>query len=84
MSVITDVPVSDIPTPKSMESTALFSWFKSVFIICFSMQQSGTTAQRPTTNLWIGRFYFDTTLNLPIWVKTVSTVVWIKADGTVV
>lgn len=41
--------------------------------------ESGTTAQRPTKNLYTGRMYFDTTLGLPIWYKTAS---WVKADGT--
>lgn len=41
--------------------------------------QSGTTAQRPTTNLYNGLFYFDTTIGKPIWYLTSG---WIKADGT--
>ena len=40
---------------------------------------SGTTAQRPTKNLYEGRMYFDMTLGLPIWYDGSA---WIKADGT--
>jgi hypothetical protein len=50
-----------------------------------TLQQSGVTADRPTSVLWIGRFYFDTTLNKPIWIKQVKpAVVWIDASGAVV
>lgn len=50
-----------------------------------TLQQSGVTADRPTSVLWIGRFYFDTTINKPIWIKQVKpAVVWIDAAGGVV
>lgn len=42
------------------------AWFNEVYEACFSIQQSGTTAQRPTKNLWVGRSYFDTTLGYQI------------------
>lgn len=41
----------------------------------------GTTAKRPTATLQIGQFYFDTTLNIPIWWKGT---VWVNASGTTV
>jgi hypothetical protein len=45
--------------------------------------QSGVTANRPASLLWIGRPYFDTTLGKPIWVKQVNpSVVWVDAAGT--
>ena len=59
------------------------SWFQSVFLVCFGLTQSGTTLQRPTTNLWPGRMYFDTSLasdGRPIWVnKDVDG--WVDGDG---
>jgi hypothetical protein len=42
---------------------------------------SGATTDRPTTNLVIGDYYFDTTLNLPIWYDGTD---WIDAAGNVV
>jgi hypothetical protein len=42
---------------------------------------SGTTTDRPITNLVIGDYYFDTTLNLPIWYDGTD---WIDAAGNVV
>lgn len=61
-------------------------WLLKAFILLFAVQQSGTTAQRPTTQMWVGRPYFDTTLNKPIWAKTISgvTVTWVDATGVVV
>ena len=42
---------------------------------------SGATADRPTQDLQVGQFYFDTDLNLPIWYDGTN---WIDAAGTVV
>lgn len=44
-------------------------------------QVSGSTANRPSTNLVVGDFYFDTTLNKPVWCKTTSPIVWVDATG---
>lgn len=55
------------------------NFFTSVYNICSALTQSGTTAQRPTTFLWVGRTYYDTTLTRPIWW---TGAVWQKADGT--
>lgn len=66
------------------------AWFSQVTAICFAVQSSGTTANRPVkTNVWIGRTYFDTTLGKPIWAKTIAstspyTVTWVDATGTTV
>ena len=50
-----------------------------------SIPLSGTTANRPIDSvqipLPIGQFYYDTTLDRPIWY---NGTVWKKADGTVV
>ena len=59
-------------------------WFSQAFLMLFSLQQSGTTAQRPTTRLWIGRFYYDLTLNKPIWVNSLNPAVWKDAAGNTV
>jgi hypothetical protein len=40
----------------------------------------GTTAQRPTTNNYPGRQYFDTTINKPIW-RNASNTGWVDATG---
>lgn len=59
-------------------------WITRIQAIASSLQQSGTTANRPTSVLWIGRRYFDTTLGIPIWVQSVAPVVWCNATGAAV
>lgn len=55
------------------------AFFNQVFLICFAASQAGTTAQRPDSNLWIGRPYFDTTLGYAIWWAGTE---WVDATGT--
>ena len=58
---------------------ALF--FEEAFIILRSLQQAGTTAQRPTRFLWTGRRYFDSDLGSggkPIYY---NGTVWVDATG---
>jgi hypothetical protein len=51
------------------------------FLTAISTPQNGTTANRPTLNLQIGQFYYDTTLGIPIyWNGTV----WKNSSGTTV
>lgn len=57
------------------------NFFTQAWQILVACSQSGTTAQRPTAVLYVGRTYFDTTLNRPIWWTGTN---WIRADGTVV
>ena len=71
----TVAPVTDA-TSRLMPSWA--KWVSDVYDVCFSITQSGTTAQRPTKMLWIGRRYFDTTLGYPIWYDGTN---WVDATG---
>lgn len=57
------------------------NFFVALFNICNGISMSGTTAQRPTRPLWVGYRYFDTTLGYPIWVQSLSPVVWVDATG---
>lgn len=60
------------------------NWMSQTWQIAFDAQNSGTTAQRPTDNLYVGKPYFDTSLGTkgkPIWLgKDEAT--WVLADGT--
>lgn len=56
-------------------------FFSDTYFAITALQQSGTTANRPTKGLYIGRPYFDTTLTRPIWYTGTN---WIRADGVVV
>jgi hypothetical protein len=51
------------------------------FLTAISTPQNGTTANRPTQNLQVGQFYYDTTLGIPIWY---NGTVWKNASGTTV
>jgi len=44
-------------------------------------RNTGTTANRPTTNLLTGAIYFDTTLGKPIWRNTANDG-WVDSAGT--
>ena len=59
-------------------------WFTRVHNAVASLYQSGTTANRPTSLLWVGRVYMDTTLGKPVWVKSVKPTVWVDGAGTTV
>lgn len=59
------------------------SVFSRWHTIIASAQQSGTTAQRPTKVLWIGRRYFDTTLGKPVYLKSINPSVWVDGAGVV-
>ena len=59
------------------------AWLSKASSIINAMVMSGTTAQRPTSFLWVGRPYFDTTLaagaGRPIWY---NGTIWVLSDGT--
>lgn len=60
------------------------NWTSQAWVFLFDVQNSGTTAQRPTTNMYPGKFYFDTSLGTegkPIWLGKDSET-WLLADGT--
>jgi len=42
---------------------------------------SGPTSARPTPPLFVGQFYFDTTLGLPIYAFQVLPTIWVDAAG---
>lgn len=85
MSSNFDFPVSAALSDESGRvSTPWAQWFQRVTAGVGSLYQSGTTANRPTTLLWVGRRYFDTTLGYPVWVRSVRPVVWVNASGVAV
>lgn len=71
----------NFPSPSDWPgiSNAALNFLGQLFRACLAIYESGATAQRPVTGLWIGRPYFDTTLGKPIWYKSPG---WVKADGT--
>lgn len=55
------------------------NYFGAVTNILTAVTGSGTTANRPTKLLWVGRGYFDTSLGIPIFY---NGTVWINSAGT--
>lgn len=74
-------PVTDA---QSLATPAWRQTFSRWHTIILSVQQSGTTAQRPTVVLWVGRRFFDTTLGKPVYLKTATPRVWVDAAGLAV
>lgn len=63
----------------------ILGWMNRAYVLLFSIQQSGLSADRPTENLFIGRKYYATDLGKPIFLHSVGTTnVWHDANGAVV
>jgi hypothetical protein len=83
-----------VQVPTSLESildsngVVLPQWqafFHSIQQTVYGATRSGPTASRPTNALdgrYIGMPYFDTTLGLAIYLKSVNPDVWVKGDGS--
>ena len=56
-------------------------WMHSNWRHVKKFQGSNTTANRPKNGLEVGDWYYDTTLNKPIWYKSPG---WIDATGAAV
>lgn len=76
MAIINNPPFLEAARP-------LFTWFTQVYTICFAIQESGVTADRPTKSVWLGRRYYDTTLNKPVYVSSANPIVWRDASGVI-
>lgn len=79
-----NLPVQPIAEKSGMPTLAWMQRFSQWQMVFDAVKQSGTTAQRPTSLLWVGRTYFDTDLGIPIWVKTASPAAWVDATGAAV
>ena len=80
-----DMPSSTVGVlPDGQFERSWIGWFFRVNTVVQTLQQWGTTADRPTFNLWPGRFYYDTTLGKPVWVHSTNPTVWHDAAGVVV
>lgn len=52
---------------RPMASVPWGNWFTQAASILQGITESGTTANRPTKGLYVGRRYYDTTLGYPVW-----------------
>lgn len=68
------------PQGEPFTSPLWTKWF-SALVLAFNRQMgSGSTALRPNPAPFVGFMYFDTTLNRPVWAKTLTQYVF--HDGT--
>lgn len=80
-------PVVYDQTYQDKHSNAMRLYFNQIdnFSQAIAIPLSGITANRPVQSIQvplpIGKFYFDTTINRPIWWNGTN---WINASGTVV
>lgn len=81
MALINPPPQTAVDDNGNNVSQGWVTFFSNTFNILTALTQSGTTAQRPIKFLWIGRTYYDTTINRPIWYTGTN---WIRADGVIV
>jgi len=85
MPLINPAPITEAVADQNGKAVPSWAqWFQQVYGLCFDVQNSGTTAQRPTKFLYPGKFYFDTSLGAngkPIWLNKNSSG-WVLADGT--
>lgn len=81
-----DTPVSNEPVSDTINGVSRnwYKFFVNVRNAIVWRTQSGTTAERPTTNLQIGMPYFDTTLGYQVNLKSINPNVWVNGVGTVV
>ncbi len=79
-----DLPDNSDVIQDSIFSRSWYAWIARVHVVISSAQASGGTANRPTSVLWIGRRFYDTTLNKPVFVSAVKPTVWRDAAGTIV
>lgn len=72
-------PVTDGAGKVTQAWLAVFSRWHAIIL---SIQQSGPTAERPVSLLWVGRRFFDTTLGHPVYLLSARPDVWVDAMGT--
>lgn len=59
------------------------TWFSHVREILSALTMSGPTENRPTSFLWVGRPYWDETLQKPVYLSSSDPNVWKDAAGGV-
>lgn len=81
-----NLPIAPVEYAQSYQDqvlNALRLYFNQLdnYIQGTNIPDSGVTANRPTANLQIGQFYFDTSLTIPIWWSGKH---WVNSSGTTV
>jgi hypothetical protein len=74
------ITLQKFPDGEEWNSRIVIAWFYRLVSVINTLTATGTTAERPNPAPFVGFMYFDTTLNRPIWAKTLTTYVF--ADGS--
>lgn len=84
MNYISPPPTRSAFTDQDGLPIEWLNWVASVEQIINNVQGTGATANRPKLAPYVGYQFFDTTLNEPIWAKTITatSTAWVLADGT--
>lgn len=70
-------PLSSTVTDSSSKAMPAWGqWFGRVQAILGAVTASGPTEGRPTTGLYVGQSYFDTTVGKPVFWDGASWVTW--------
>lgn len=79
-------PTSGVQDAQGKLTPGWNAWLNWVDQLVGAMRQSGPTASRPSSGLWIGRQFYDTTLGYPVWVHSITAgvVVWHNGAGSAV
>lgn len=79
---------ADLTQKGGFTTPAWKAWLSQLFGVVSTVNTSGTTALRPIGSaqiqLAVGQSYFDTTLGLPVFIKSLNPTVWVNAAGGVV
>ena len=59
------------------------AWFNTVDQVVSDLRNSGPTSARPTTNMYIGKPYFDTTVGGQIHLRSINPTVWVLGNTPV-
>lgn len=79
-------PLGGQPTPPLDLGRPQWSGaFSIIWRILTAASSSGPTTMRPTSSLFIGQPWYDTTLGYPVWVHSIGPpIVWHNAAGAAV
>lgn len=79
MALINQIPNTAVDELGGRVNQGWAQFFSTVSTLLMALTMSGTTPQRPTRLLWVGRPYFDTQIGIPIWY---NGTIWIDAAGS--
>lgn len=61
------------------------SWISSAHRVINAQGSAGPTTNRPTSGLYVGQRFYDSTLGYPVWVHQISpSIIWHNGAGAAV